>query len=134
MHGFQIALITGADSGIGRAVALAFAREGAEVAIAYLNEHEDAKVRALNILLPCKGQWSAPACLLTQPCTLGMSDCWRWGGTGIPQPNSRGKRAVHCRAWTQETKQVVEEAGRKAILIPGDIASEDHVKCAVRVL
>lgn len=46
-HCFQIALITGADSGIGRAVALAFAREGANVAIAYLNEHEDAKARAL---------------------------------------------------------------------------------------
>src|SRR5437764_3829045 len=37
------ALITGADSGIGRAVAIAYAREGADVLIAYLNEHEDAK-------------------------------------------------------------------------------------------
>lgn len=36
------ALITGADSGIGRAVALAFAREGADVAVSYLNEEEDA--------------------------------------------------------------------------------------------
>jgi len=35
-------VITGADSGIGRAVAIAFAREGADVAIVYLNEHEDA--------------------------------------------------------------------------------------------
>jgi NAD(P)-dependent dehydrogenase (short-subunit alcohol dehydrogenase family) len=37
------AIITGADSGIGRAVAIAYAREGADVLIAYLNEHEDAK-------------------------------------------------------------------------------------------
>ena len=39
----QVALITGGDSGIGRAVALLFAREGADIAIAYLNEHDDAK-------------------------------------------------------------------------------------------
>ncbi|EIE24937.1 oxidoreductase YhxC [Coccomyxa subellipsoidea C-169] len=75
----QVALITGADSGIGRAVALAYAREGADIAIAYLNEHEDAKVR--------------------------------------PPPQ------YQC-----ETKKVVEEAGRKVILIPGDIASEEHIK------
>src|ERR1700757_735479 len=37
------AIITGGDSGIGRAVAIAYAREGADVLIAYLNEHEDAK-------------------------------------------------------------------------------------------
>src|ERR1700739_1340011 len=56
------AVITGADSGIGRAVAIAYAREGADVLIAYLNEHDDAKETA------------------------------RWG----------------------------EQAGRKAVLIPGD--------------
>lgn len=42
----KVALITGADSGIGRAVAIAFAREGADVAISYLDEHEDAKQTA----------------------------------------------------------------------------------------
>lgn len=39
----KVAVITGGDSGIGRAVAVAFAREGADVAISYLDEHEDAK-------------------------------------------------------------------------------------------
>jgi NAD(P)-dependent dehydrogenase (short-subunit alcohol dehydrogenase family) len=62
------AVITGADSGIGRAVAIAYAREGADVLIAYLNEHEDAK----------------------------------------------------------ETERVVREAGRKAILVAGDVASPTH--------
>ncbi len=39
----KTALVTGGDSGIGRAVAVLFAKEGADVAIAYLNEHEDAQ-------------------------------------------------------------------------------------------
>jgi len=39
----QAAIVTGADSGIGRAVAVLFAREGADVAVLYLNEHEDAE-------------------------------------------------------------------------------------------
>jgi NAD(P)-dependent dehydrogenase (short-subunit alcohol dehydrogenase family) len=39
-----VALITGGDSGIGRAVAVLYAREGADVAIAYLDEHEDAEI------------------------------------------------------------------------------------------
>lgn len=64
------AIITGADSGIGRAVAIAFAREGADVLIAYLKEHEDAK----------------------------------------------------------ETGRLVEEAGRKAVLLAGDIQSSAHCR------
>jgi NAD(P)-dependent dehydrogenase (short-subunit alcohol dehydrogenase family) len=66
-------VITGADSGIGRAVAIAFAREGADVLIAYLNEHEDAK----------------------------------------------------------ETARLVEEAGRRAVLMPGDLAQPAHCRAIV---
>jgi hypothetical protein len=40
----QVAIITGGDSGIGRAVAVLFAREGADVAVLYLNEHDDAEI------------------------------------------------------------------------------------------
>ena len=64
------AIITGGDSGIGRAVAIAFAREGADVLISYLNEHDDAETTA---------------------------------------------------TW-------VREAGRKAVLLPGDISDEQHCK------
>ncbi|WP_181704631.1 SDR family oxidoreductase [Chthonobacter rhizosphaerae] len=67
------ALITGADSGIGRAVAIAFAREGADVLISYYNEHEDAK----------------------------------------------------------ETARWVEQAGRKAVVAPGDIKDEAFCKSLV---
>jgi NAD(P)-dependent dehydrogenase (short-subunit alcohol dehydrogenase family) len=45
----QVALVTGGDSGIGRAVAIAFAKEGADVAIAYLDEHSDARETAKSI-------------------------------------------------------------------------------------
>jgi NAD(P)-dependent dehydrogenase (short-subunit alcohol dehydrogenase family) len=42
-------VITGADSGIGRAAAIAFAREGADVVISYLSEHDDAKHTAQHV-------------------------------------------------------------------------------------
>src|SRR5437764_8479114 len=42
----KVAIITGGDSGIGRAVAVTFAKEGADVAVVYLNEHDDAKETA----------------------------------------------------------------------------------------
>src|SRR5204863_744374 len=64
------AVVTGADSGIGRAVAIAFAREGADILIAYLNEDNDA----------------------------------------------------------QETKRLVEDAGRKAVLVAGEIQHADHCR------
>ena len=41
----KVAVVTGGDSGIGRAVALAYAREGADIALLYLNEVEDADAR-----------------------------------------------------------------------------------------
>lgn len=45
----KVAVITGGDSGIGRAVAVLFAKEGADVVIAYLDEHEDAKQTAADV-------------------------------------------------------------------------------------
>ncbi|WNZ63326.1 SDR family oxidoreductase [Myxococcus sp. MxC21-1] len=62
----RVALITGGDSGIGRAVCTAFAREGADVAVSFLSEGDDA----------------------------------------------------------QQVKRVVEDAGRKALLLPGDLSVE----------
>jgi NAD(P)-dependent dehydrogenase (short-subunit alcohol dehydrogenase family) len=67
------AVITGADSGIGRAAAIAFAREGADVVIAYLNEHDDAR----------------------------------------------------------DTAKYVEEAGRRAVLVAGDLRDAVHCRAVV---
>jgi len=83
----KIALITGADSGIGRAVAIAFAREGADVAIAYLDEEEDAKETA---------RWVADA---GQKSLLLPGD--------ITEP-------AHCRDLVQRT---VEAFGRIDVLV-----------------
>ena len=69
----KAAVITGGDSGIGRAVAIAYAREGADVLISYLNEHDDAK----------------------------------------------------------DTARYVEEAGRKCVLVAGDLADRAHAKTII---
>ncbi|MER7471361.1 SDR family oxidoreductase [Micromonospora sp. NPDC000018] len=69
----KAAVITGGDSGIGRAVAIAFAREGADVLISYLDEHDDAR----------------------------------------------------------DTAGWVEKAGRKAVLVPGDVADPGHCRAIV---
>ncbi|MGI8313947.1 SDR family oxidoreductase [Halobacillus mangrovi] len=69
----KVALITGGDSGIGRSVAIGYAKEGADVAISYLEEHEDAEL----------------------------------------------------------TKKKVEEQGRRAILLAGDVGEESVCKEAV---
>jgi NAD(P)-dependent dehydrogenase (short-subunit alcohol dehydrogenase family) len=67
------AIITGGDSGIGRAVAIAFAREGADIVISYLNEDRDAR----------------------------------------------------------ETERHVKDAGRKAVLVPGDLKQPDHCRAVI---
>src|SRR5581483_48648 len=79
------ALITGGDSGIGRATAVAFAKEGADVAIAYLDEHEDA--RRTREMVEAEGRRSiAMACDVAheQACRdLVDSVIQQWGGLDI---------------------------------------------------
>lgn len=84
----KIAFITGGDSGIGKAVAILFAKEGADIAIAYLNEHKDAKDTRRIIEESYKGK-----CLL------------------LPGDISKEK---HC---SDVVKKVIAEYGRIDILV-----------------
>ncbi|GAC1036723.1 SDR family oxidoreductase [Pseudomonas sp. No.117] len=68
------ALITGGDSGIGRAVAIAFAREGADVAISYLNEHEDAEDTARLVREAGREALLLPGCLSQREQCLAVVD------------------------------------------------------------
>src|SRR3954464_13424422 len=63
----KVALVTGGDSGIGRAVCAAFAKEGADVAIAYLSEDDDAKHSAS--LVEAEGRR-----VITLPCDVQKED------------------------------------------------------------
>jgi NAD(P)-dependent dehydrogenase (short-subunit alcohol dehydrogenase family) len=83
----RVAVITGGDSGIGRAVAIAFAKEGADVAILYLNEHNDARATAREV------EQEGRKCLLL--------------------PGDIGDEA-HCR---DSVEQTVKELGRLDCLV-----------------
>lgn len=83
----KVAVITGGDSGIGRAVAIAFAREGADVVISYLSEHEDAEDTA---------SWVRKA-----------------GRTAVLIPGDVSE-AEHCRSIIAQT---VERFGRLDVLV-----------------
>ncbi len=83
----KVALITGGDSGIGRAVAVAFAREGADVAIAYLDEEDDARETLARVV--------------------------ELGRRGILLPGDVARTAV-CQRHVQKT---VKELGRLDVLV-----------------
>jgi len=92
----RAAIITGSDSGIGRAVAIAFAREGADVLIAYLNEHEDAEETA---------RWVREA-----------------GKRAVVMPGDVSQ-AAHCRELVQ---QAIAEFGKLDILVNNAAMQRTH--------
>jgi NAD(P)-dependent dehydrogenase (short-subunit alcohol dehydrogenase family) len=92
----KAALITGADSGIGRAVALAFAREGADVLISYLNEHQDAQETARVVA------------------AAGRKAVTMAGDIGDPE---------HCR---QLVRRALQELGRLDILVNNAAFQQTH--------
>ena len=68
----KVALITGADSGIGKAVALAFAREGADVVVLYLNEDTDAEETARLVREAGRRVLTLAGTFVTRP----TAECW----------------------------------------------------------
>ena len=105
------ALITGGDSGIGRAVAIAFAREGADVAISYLNEQEDAEDTRRHI------QEAGRRCLLLPGDITDIGHCDdivqrvvdEFGGIDILVNN-----AAH-QAWIEEIEEISDAEWRKTL-------------------
>ena len=94
----RVALVTGGDSGIGRAVCVAFAKEGADVAIAYLDEHEDAE--RTRDLVEAEGRRA-----LTLACDLRKEDeCRR-----IVEETASGLGGLHVLVNHIATQEVVEE-------------------------
>ena len=70
----KVAIITGGDSGIGRAVAIAFAREGADVAVVYLNEHADARETVALVGKEARRCLALPGDVGTPQCCLESVD------------------------------------------------------------
>lgn len=109
------ALITGGDSGIGRAVAIAFAREGADVAITYYDEHDDAEVTADWVRDAGRTALSRPADL-TDPTACRQIVDWAAAGLGgldILVNNAAYQREERFEALTTEQ---VERTFRTNIL------------------
>jgi NAD(P)-dependent dehydrogenase (short-subunit alcohol dehydrogenase family) len=92
----QIALITGGDSGIGRAAALMFAREGADLAISYLNEDRDAEVRVHVASPACTTVCLSSVCNASRP--LKMQPCRCLGAAWPTLYCNLGQNGpAHCR-------------------------------------
>jgi NAD(P)-dependent dehydrogenase (short-subunit alcohol dehydrogenase family) len=113
----KVALITGADSGIGRAVAIAYAREGADVAIAYFNEHRDAEETLKQVTgAGCKGV--AIACDLSREdeCRRLISEAVKGLGRIDLLVNNAAAQGKAVEAFEELTAERVEHTFKVNIL------------------